>query len=188
MDAMDLQHPEILALRPWLIALAAAHALLFLQQWWWQRRQFSPAMLARFGPGLSLWRGLAKTALWAAAGWYLLIALAVPLGPPIKVYSPESGADVVLAVDVSSSMLCMDQSPTRLAAVKAGLQELLARLQGDRVGIVAFAGEAVVACPLTSDMETASLFLDKLDIDSVPHDGTGLVALEAFDSLARAAR
>jgi len=174
MEGADFQHPELLALRPWLAALIALHGLLALQQWWWQRRQFSGAALKRFGPGLSLWRSALKTALWGAAGWALLTALAVPLGPPIKMEAPESGADVVLAVDVSSSMLCLDQAPNRLQAVKNGLQQLLGRLDGDRVGIIAFAGEAVVACPLTGDLDTASLLLDKLDIDSVPHDGTGL--------------
>ena len=174
MDGIDYQHPELLALRPWLIALALLHAALFAQQWWWQRRQFGALALRRFGPALSLPRGLLKTALWAVAGWYLLTALAVPLGPLIKMDSPDIGADVVLAVDVSSSMLCMDEQPTRLQAVKDQLQNLLGRLDGDRVGIIAFAGDAVVACPLTSDLDTASLFLDKLDIDSVPHDGTGL--------------
>jgi Ca-activated chloride channel family protein len=174
MNPADFQHPEILALRPALVALALLHLALALQQWWWQRRQFNAAALRRFGPGLSLWRGLLKTGLWAAAGWFLLNALAVPLGPPIKVEAPQSGADVVLCVDVSSSMLCMDENPNRLGAVKAGLQGLLDHLDGDRVGIIAFAGDAVMACPLTNDMDTASLFLEKLDIDSVPHDGTGL--------------
>jgi Ca-activated chloride channel family protein len=193
MNAADFQHPDILALRPWLVALALGHALLFMQQWGWQRRQFSPAMAARFGPGLSWWRGLLKTALWGAAGWALLTALAVPLGPPIKMEAPESGADVVLAVDVSSSMLCMDQAPNRLQAVKNALQDLLSRLDGDRVGIIAFAGEAVVACPLTSDMDTAGMMLDKLDIDSVPHDGTGLapalkLALEGLPTDAQRGR
>jgi Ca-activated chloride channel family protein len=174
MNPVDFQHPEILALRPALAALALLHLALCVQQWWWQRCQFNTVALRRFGPGLSLWRGLAKTLLWSAAGWFLLLALAVPLGPPVKVEAPQSGADVVLCVDVSSSMLCMDESPNRLGAVKAGLQGLLEHLDGDRVGLIAFAGDALIACPLTNDMDTASLFLDKLDIDSVPQDGTGL--------------
>lgn len=183
----EFQHPQFLALRPWLIALAALHTLLYMQQWWWVRRQFSAAASARFGPALSLPRGLLKLGLWAAGGWFLLTALAVPLGPPTKVESQQSGADIILAVDVSSSMLAQDIAPDRLSALKLSLNGLLDRLEGDRVGLVAFAGEAVVACPLTSDFETVSLFLDKLDIDSVPRDGTGLgpalqTALDAFSA------
>src|SRR6266705_749732 len=131
MNPVDFQHPELLALRPALVGLALLHLLLFVQQWWWQRRQFSAVALRHFGSALSLWRGLLKTGLWAVAGWFLLTALAVPLGPPIKVESPQSGADVVLCVDVSSSMLCMDESPNRLGAVKNALQGLLGRLDGD---------------------------------------------------------
>lgn len=174
MNPSAWMHPEILALRPWLYALAALHSGLWLQQWWWQRRQFQAEALARFGPALSLWRGLLKLGLWAAAGWYLLIAVAVPLGPEIKVGSTQAGADVVLCVDVSSSMLAQDVAPNRLEAVKLALDGLLEHLDGDRVGVVAFAGDALVACPLTSDMETATLFVNKLDVDSVPRDGTGI--------------
>lgn len=183
----DFQHPEFLAYRPWLIALALLHLALFIQQAWAQRRQFAAASSARFGPALSLPRGLLKLGLWTAAGWYLLTALAMPLGPPTKVSSQQSGADVIFAVDVSSSMLAQDIQPDRLTALKQALDDLLGHLEGDRVGLVAFAGDAVVACPLTSDFDTVQLFLDKLDVDSVPRDGTGLApalqtALNSFSS------
>ena len=134
----------------------------------------APEALARFGPALSLPRGLLKWALWSAAGALLLLAVSVPQGPAVKVEGRQPGADVILCVDVSSSMLAMDIQPNRLEALKAALTGLLDQLQGDRVGIVAFAGDPVVACPLTTDLDTAALFLQKLDIDSVPRDGTGL--------------
>lgn len=181
----DFQHPQLLEWRPWLLGLAGLHALLLVQQAWAQRRQFQAAACARFGPALSLPRGLLKLGLWTAAGWHLLTALAVPLGPPVKVEGGQSGADVILCVDVSSSMLAQDIAPDRLTALKRSLTELLGRLEGDRVGLVAFAGDAVVACPLTTDLDTVALFLEKLDVDSVPRDGTGLgpalqTALDAF--------
>jgi len=185
LDPSDLLHPEALGWRPWLLALGGLHLLLFVQQWWWQRRQFDTAALRRFGPGLSLWRGAAKTALWTLAGWQLLTALAVPLGPPVKIEGKQYGADVIFCVDVSSSMKAMDVQPNRLEAVKRALGGLLERMQGDRVGLVAFAGGAVVACPLTTDYDTTGLFLGKLDVDSVPRDGTDLasalqMALDGF--------
>lgn len=184
-NPVDFQHPEVLGYLPWLAGLACAHLALMLQQWWWQKRQFGPLALKRFGPGLSLWRGLLKLVLWAGASWYLLLALAVPLGPPIKIDGKQFGADVVFCVDVSSSMLAQDIEPNRLGAVKKALSGLLGDIDGDRVGLVAFAGGAVVACPLTTDYDTAELFLDKLDVDSVPRDGTDLasaiqMALDGF--------
>jgi Ca-activated chloride channel family protein len=81
---------------------------------------------------------------------------------------------VVLCVDVSRSMNTQDVRPDRLGLAKQALGAFIDRLGGDRVGIVAFAGTAVLACPFTTDYDTAHLFLDKLDQDSVPEDGTGL--------------
>ena len=130
-------------------------------------------MARRFGPAFSPWRAGIKALLWSAAGYFLLLALATPLGAPIKVETQSSGADIILAVDVSSSMYAQDVAPNRILAVKAALGSFINRLQGDRVGVIAFAGEAVIACPLTTDYDTAQLFLDKLETDSVPQDGTG---------------
>ena len=182
LNPSDLQNPQVLDWLPWLGALAVLHLLLFLQQWWWQRRQFNARTLSRFGPGLSLWRGLVKLGLWSAAGCYLLTALAVPLGPPVKIEGKQFGADVILCVDVSSSMKAQDIEPDRLGAVKQALDGFLGSpsVQGDRVGLVAFAGGAVVACPLTTDYDTAQLFLDKLDNDCVPRDGTDLASAIAM--------
>jgi Ca-activated chloride channel family protein len=184
---MDYARPEFLQYRPWLFAWAAAMALLACQQFWAHRRAVSGAMAARFGPAFSLGRALLKLALLTAAGWFLLLALATPLGEPVKMESESSGADVILAVDVSSSMYAQDVAPNRLLALKSALNGFIGRLGGDRVGIVAFAGEAVVACPLTTDYDTATLFLDKLETDSVPADGTGFAAaiklcLDAFQA------
>lgn len=172
----DFARPEFIAYRPWLFAWAALTLLLGLQQWWAHRKGITPSLAARFGPALSWWRSLLKWGLWSAAAWYLLLALATPLGEPVKVESEASGADVILAVDVSSSMYAQDVKPNRITALKSALNSFIMRLGGDRVGIVAFAGEAVIACPLTTDYDTSTLFLEKLDTDSVPSDGTGFAA------------
>ncbi len=182
---MDYGHPEIMSWRPWLALYLLALGGLLIQQARAHAKFFSAALSARFGPALSPWRLALKWALLAAAGFSLLKALAVPLGEPIKVESAATGADIILAVDVSSSMYAQDIQPNRLLALKSALGAFLGRLGGDRVGVVAFAGEAVVACPLTTDYDTAALFLEKLESDSVPKDGTGLgpalkLCLDAF--------
>lgn len=181
----DLAYPQFLEWRPWVLGLGLLFALSGLQRWWSSRRAVQTGLGLRFGGLLSLPRALLKAGLWTAAAWYLLLALATPLGPAIRQESAPEGADLVLAVDVSSSMYAQDLAPDRLRALKAALLDLVGRLEGDRVGIVAFAGQAVIACPFTSDIETASLFIERLESDSVPEDGTGLgnalkLALDGF--------
>jgi Ca-activated chloride channel family protein len=182
---MNYQHFERFADLRWLLPLAGLHLLLFVQLWWWQRRQFDAHLLKRFGPSLSILRLSLKWALWTAAAVCLVYALAVPLGPAVKMPGDESGADIIMVVDVSSSMHAPDAHPDRLGELKQALADLIDRLAGDRVGLVAFAGQAVIACPLTSDSDTLDLFLSKLDTDSAPMDGTGLgpalkLALDGF--------
>ena len=171
---IDVAKPQYLENAWMLWAFTGFAALLLLQQAWAHARWFDSKLQRKYGPSFSLWRSALKLGLWSAGMFFLLQALATPLGKPVKVKSEAVGADVILAVDVSSSMYAQDIKPNRLVALKEALKQLLGRLGGDRVGLVAFAGEAVVACPLTSDYDTAALFLDKLETDSVPRDGTGL--------------
>lgn len=90
------------------------------------------------------------------------------------------GIDVVIAVDVSASMLAEDIKPNRLEQAKRELGLLIRGLQGDRVGVVAFAGTAFLQCPLTLDYSAARLILDALGPDLIPVPGTSLAsALDA---------
>jgi Ca-activated chloride channel family protein len=86
----------------------------------------------------------------------------------------RTGVDVIIAVDTSPSMLAEDIKPNRLTAAKDGLKRLVRRLEGNRVGIVAFAGEAFLVCPMTLDHSLASLVLEALDEDTVGASGTSL--------------
>ncbi|MFH2137721.1 MAG: VWA domain-containing protein [Candidatus Omnitrophota bacterium] len=84
------------------------------------------------------------------------------------------GLDIVIALDVSKSMLAEDIKPNRLEAAKREIKSLINILQGDRVGIVAFAGSSFLHCPLTLDYGTAKLFVDYLDINAIPFGGTDI--------------
>ena len=84
------------------------------------------------------------------------------------------GVDVVVALDLSRSMLAEDAKPNRLTAAKREITDLLELLRGDRVGLVAFAGTAYTQCPLTLDYGAFSVFLDQMDPDWVPVGGTDL--------------
>ena len=86
------------------------------------------------------------------------------------------GVDLVIALDVSKSMLAQDVKPSRLDRAKLAIQELLPMLKGDRIGLVAFAGTSFAQCPLTVDYSALLLTLDELDTNSIPRGGTALAS------------
>jgi len=98
----------------------------------------------------------------------------------------RKGVDIMILVDVSSSMLVADIDPNRLERAEREILDFLRVVQGDRVGLVAFAGTAFVQCPLTLDYEALKIFLNELKPDLIPVPGTDLGAavetgLAAFD-------
>jgi Ca-activated chloride channel family protein len=115
---------------------------------------------------------------------FLIIGLARPRwGEKLQIYKGR-GIDVIIALDASKSMLAQDIKPSRLERAKVELSQILESLAGNRAGIVAFAGEAHVMCPLTSDVEAAKLFLDIIDPLAMPRPGTNIQrALEVSASL-----
>ncbi len=87
-----------------------------------------------------------------------------------------TGIDAMICLDVSLSMKAEDLKPNRLDLAKREIAQLLKNLQGDRVGLIVFAGSAYVQFPLTSDYSAANLFLNTADVNSVPEQGTALAA------------
>jgi len=85
----------------------------------------------------------------------------------------RKGIDIVIALDTSDSMLAEDIKPNRLERAKQEISSLIDRLRGDRVALVAFAGEAFVQCPLTSDYGAAKMFLDIIDQSIEPGTAIG---------------
>ncbi|MGA1863668.1 MAG: VWA domain-containing protein, partial [bacterium] len=84
------------------------------------------------------------------------------------------GIDIIVAVDCSQSMMATDVQPNRLERAKREIQDLLKMLDGDRIGLVAFAGTSFVQCPLTLDYGAFRIFLDYLDTDLIPVQGTAI--------------
>ena len=108
------------------------------------------------------------------AVFFMILALAQPRwGYEWKDLTQE-GVDIVVALDVSTSMLAEDIKPNRLSRAKRKISDLLEMLDGDRIGLVAFAGTAFVQCPLTLDYSAAKLFLDATDTDLISAQGTAL--------------
>lgn len=91
----------------------------------------------------------------------------------------RKGLDILLVVDTSKSMLTQDVKPNRLERTKLAIRDLIKNLKGDRIGLVAFAGDAFMMCPLTSDYGGFLLSLNDLDTSIIPRGGTDVgVALQ----------
>jgi len=137
-----------------------------------RRRSVSAAM----GRGLEPAGRKAAGRLRLAGAAFLLLALA---GPQFGVELVETRSDArqaVIAVDVSLSMMTQDVKPNRLERAKSSLSLLIDQLRGERVGVVAFAGEAVTVCPLTQDADAAKELLGALEVGAVPTPGTAVGA------------
>src|SRR5438067_578312 len=112
---------------------------------------------------------------------FVLLALALAIGALAKPrwgYTYEDvkrrGLDLLFAVDTSRSMLSNDVAPNRLERVKLAAQDLITDLQGDRVGLIAFAGRAFLQAPLTIDYDAAVESINDLDTKTIPEGGTNI--------------
>jgi len=99
----------------------------------------------------------------------------------------REGIDILIAIDTSKSMLAQDIRPNRLERAKLALRDLLHLLSQDRLGIIAFAGDAFLACPLTVDYNGVLLTLENLDTQTIPRGGTNIAmaiqeAMKEYDS------
>ncbi len=113
-----------------------------------------------------------KAALVLLAFVACVVAACRPAWNPVPKTLTRRGRDVVFVLDVSRSMLAEDLKPSRLERAKLAIRDCLERLEGDRVGLVAFAGNAVVKCPLTLDYGFFRLMLEQLSPQSVSRGGT----------------
>ncbi|GAB5464889.1 MAG: VWA domain-containing protein [Candidatus Kapaibacteriales bacterium] len=127
------------------------------------------------------------------AGVLLIVSLAHPqYGTRLEEVTTE-GSDIVIALDISNSMLAEDLAPNRLERAKASVSKLIGELKGDRIGLVAFAGKAFLQLPLTTDYSAAKLMLSGLDTDIIGTQGTAIgaaieTAIEAFPEESQAGR
>jgi len=116
--------------------------------------------------------------------FWLLLALARPQWGASEVTVTQRGSDIVVALDISNSMLAEDVPPTRMERAKAELASFLDRLEDSRIGLVFFAGSAFVQCPLTLDYGTAGIFLNMAGPDMMSAQGTAIgAALDASREL-----
>lgn len=131
-------------------------------------------LLRRLSQSASLERRVIKATLTVFASVFLVLALARPQWGARLETVTRRGVDVIVAVDTSLSMLAEDVKPNRMAQARAAVGSFIDLLRGDRVGVVAFAGTSYVACPLTLDYTAARMFVDVLDTDLIPIQGTAI--------------
>jgi len=107
---------------------------------------------------------------------FIILALARPQWGARMETVRRRGVDIVIALDTSYSMNTEDVAPSRLEKAKSEIRNFVDHLKGDRVGLVTFAGMAVIQCPLTLDYGAIRLFLDSINTQIIPEPGTALSA------------
>lgn len=137
------------------------------------------ALIKRLMPDRNEKKALLKFIVLNVILFFLIIALAQPqMGTKLEKIQ-RKGIDVIIALDVSKSMLSQDVAPSRLEKSKLLIQTLLKKLEGDRVGFVIFAGNAYLQMPLTVDYSSLMMYLRSVNTNSVPTQGT--IITEALD-------
>ena len=139
-------------------------------------------LILRLIPEYSSSRLVFKFILLMIAYASLVVALADPQTGSKMEKSERKGIDVMIALDVSNSMLAEDVRPNRLERAKQAISKLIDRLEGDRIGIIVFAGKAYNQLPITTDYGAAKMFLSVINTTIVPVQGTAIA-----DAIAMAA-
>lgn len=143
------------------------------------------AYLQELAPEVSRWRPLVKMILQSLAFAIVVFILARPqFGTKLETVKTE-GVEIVVALDVSNSMLARDINPSRLDKAKMMLSKLVDDLENDKVGLVVFAGDAYTQLPITTDYVSAKMFLNSIDTKMVPTQGTAIgqaikIAMNSF--------
>lgn len=194
---LPLSLDEIRFAAPWafaVVALVSLSPLLAGAAKSWLRRSsaeslfVSPEMreqLYEADTGRALFSGTVTFLFWLCA-LSLSIALTRPQWGVMEQTVERRGLDIIIAIDLSSSMRAEDVKPSRIDNAREELAFLVEELKGNRIGLVGFAGSAFLFCPLTLDTDAIELFLDEMTIEAVPVPGTSLggairTALRTFE-------
>ncbi len=183
---MRLAHPHLLWLLLLVPAAVLAYAIAFVARRRALARLGNPTLIERMSAATSVPRKVARAALLCAVLGLVAFALARPQAGGRARLEKQRGLDIVVALDFSKSMLAKDIYPSRLERAKRELEQLMDRLSGDRVGLVAFAGETLTYPP-TTDYDAVKLFWRDLSPSDMPVGGTaiGRAMTAAIEMLSR---
>lgn len=138
-------------------------------------------------PSASAAKAWVRVILFCLAFSAFVVGIARPqIGAKLSERKME-GVEVMICLDVSNSMLAQDYSPSRLDRAKLAISRFVDKLQGDRIGLVVFAGQSFVQLPITADYVSAKMFLNSIDTGSIPIQGTAIgdaihTAIRSFSS------
>ena len=170
---MDFQHP-------WFLLLVAIVPLLLVYYKKYGQRQESTIIFSSekyFSKNIKS-RGESRYRILIMLELFILLFLVIALARPRKVdnisESKINVIDILLVLDISSSMLADDFTPNRLEVVKKTAKEFISSRKGDRVGVVVFAGESFIQCPLTIDITVLNKLIDEINVADREYDGTAI--------------
>ncbi len=173
---LRLAHPEMI----WLFALVPVLLLLYFAVRRWKKKALlrlgDTKLIRKLFPDVSVSRPGYKFLLMLLAFVFIVTGICGPLIGSKLEEVKRKGADIIIAIDVSNSMLAEDLRPNRLERAKQAVNHLVDKLEGDRIGIIVFAGEAYTQLPITTDYGAAKLFLSTIEPDIVPRQGTAIGA------------
>lgn len=154
--------------------------IFFVAMLYWRKRalgRFATSAIAeRLTADISRIKPVIRFVLLLLAFSLLTMAVMRPqVGSKIEEVKRE-GVDVMIALDVSNSMNAEDIRPSRLQRARQAIYKMIDKLEGDRIGLIVFAGQAYVQLPITSDYAAAKLFLSTVSTDMVPSQGTAIGA------------
>jgi Ca-activated chloride channel family protein len=174
MDAIKFQHPEYLFA---LCGLVLLFALFMVSMRWRKRvlRSFADtSLVTRLHPESAAGRRWTKWMLAALAFGCIVMAWSNPLIGKPREKQLRKGVDVVIALDISNSMLAEDLKPSRLERARQFVIRLIDQMQDDRVGLIYFAGRAYRQLPFTSDRDLVKMFVRNVSTDLAPSQGTAI--------------
>ena len=162
----------------YLLLLIPLFATLFILFLLWRKKALNHfgerSVIEQLMPEFSNGRLVLKFVLLLVAVIFLVIALAGPQTGSKLEKIQRKGIDLMIALDVSNSMLAQDIKPNRLERAKQAISRLIDNLEGDRIGIVVFAGKAYMQLPITTDYAAAKLFLSTINTGIVQTQGTNI--------------
>ena len=176
MESFRFAHPEYF----YFLLVIPVFTVFFILTRMYRRRSLrifgDHALIVQLMPSVSTARPIIKFILWMLALYFIITAIAQPQFGSKLLTSKRKGVELIIALDVSNSMMAEDIKPNRLERAKRAIAKLTERLRDDKLGLIVFAGQAYVQLPITTDYVSAKLFLDAINTSIVPVQGTAIGA------------